>query len=346
MAETLRVALAGAGKAGSLLARAFHHHPRAAVTRICSGSDASARVLAGELGVHDFGSMYSDVAADPAVDAVVVASPNAFHCEQTVSALRAGKHVYCEKPMANSVAEAETMLAAASESGRTLMLGFTERFNQPVLEAKSRIEQGEIGQPVMLLARRCHPKFIVRGRSWLNDRETGGVINYVGTHNLDLVCWLLDSQPERIYAETGRLVLPPEQEFTDSAVMTLRFRNGAIATLYESFGYPDPYPAGCDRSLEILGTKGAMTIDLMRQPLSVFSPTGTSVGDAVTWPWSAGPPEGAVAAIVDHFVEAVLDSKPVLTSGAAGMQAMVLATAASRAGATGEVQVLGGRRGP
>jgi len=157
---------------------------------------------------------------------------------------------------------------------------------------------------------------------------------------------LLDSQPERIYAETGRLVLPPEQEFTDSAVMTLRFRNGAIATLYESFGYPDPYPAGCDRSLEILGTKGAMTIDLMRQPLSVFSPTGTSVGDAVTWPWSAGPPEGAVAAIVDHFVEAVLDSKPVLTSGAAGMQAMVLATAASRAGATGEVQVLGGRRGP
>jgi predicted dehydrogenase len=340
MTEKLAVAIAGAGKAGSLLALAFNHHPRAAVVRVCSGSDESARRLADELGVSAWGCDYDAVVADPAVDAVAVASPNAFHCRQTVEALGAGKHVYCEKPMANSVREAGEMRAAEEASGKTLMIGFTERFNQPVREAKARIDRGDIGRPVMALARRCHPRFVVRGRTWLNDRETGGVINYVGTHNLDLLCWLLDSRPERIYAEAGRLVLPPEQAFTDSAVMTLRFESGAIATLYETFGYPDPYPQGCDRNIEILGTEGVITIDLMRQPLNVFDASGLSIGDAVTWPWTEGPPQGAIAAIVDHFVEAVLDSKPVLTPGQAGMQAMMLAEAANRAAHTGEPQVL------
>lgn len=340
MDGTLKLAISGAGKAGTLLARALRQHPRAEVVRICSGSVASAETLAEELGVADFGNEYAHVAADPRVDAVVVASPNRFHCEQTVSALHAGKHVYCEKPMCNTRDEAREMLGAAAACGKVLMVGFTERFNQPFIEAKARIDRGEIGRPVMILARRCHPKFIVRGRDWLNDRETGGVVNYAGTHNLDLVCWLMGSEPIRLYAESGRLVLPAEQQFTDSAVMTLKFSNGSIAALYESFGYPDPYPQGCDRSIEVLGTAGCIKLDMMRQPLNVFSSGGYEVADALTWPWTSGEVEGAVRSIVSHFVAAVLDGMPVLTDGEAGMRALRLAEAANLAAATGCVQVL------
>ncbi|MCK5804477.1 MAG: Gfo/Idh/MocA family oxidoreductase [Lentisphaeria bacterium] len=340
MAAELRIALSGAGKAGTLLARAFHEHPRAEVVRICSGSVASAETLARELAIPDFGNDYKKTVDDSRIDAVVVASPDKFHCEQAVGALSAGKHVYCEKPMCNSVDEATQMLDAANRAEKTLMIGFTERFNQPMMEAKARIENGEIGRPVMILARRCHPKFIVRGREWLNDRETGGVINYAGTHNLDLVCWLMGSEPIRIHAEGGRLVLPPEQEFMDSAVMTLKFANGSIATLYESFGYPDPYPHGCDRSMEILGTEGCIKLDMMSQPLQVFTPKGHSIADALTWPWTAGDVEGAVARIVNHFIEAVLDGVPVSTPGESGLLAMRLAIAATRAATTGQTESL------
>ncbi|NQT91267.1 MAG: Gfo/Idh/MocA family oxidoreductase [Lentisphaerae bacterium] len=283
MSEPLRVCIVGAGKAGTNLAMALAECPDADVVRVVSRTETSARRLADALGIEPSGTDLAQALDDPTVDAVVVATPDKLHCEQAVAAAKAGKHVLCEKPMCRSVEEAQAMIEAARDARVTLMIGFTERFNQPCLEAKKRIEAGEIGDPVMILARRCHPKSLVRGRDWLNDDETGGVLCYAGTHNIDLICWYMDAKPTRVYAEMGQLVLKG-QDFTDCAAMTFRFDNGAVAVLYESFAYPDPYPHGVDRSVEILGTRGCLNLDLMQQPLHVHSGEGYSIGDAVTWP--------------------------------------------------------------
>jgi predicted dehydrogenase len=186
----------------------------------------------------------------------------------------------------------------------------------------------------MILARRCHPRSVLRGRKWVNDRETGGVLNYAGTHNIDLVCWFMSSKPVRVYAEMGQLVLEG-QDFTDSAVMTFLFENGGVAAMYESFGYPDPYPHGVDRSLEVLGKKGSLVVDLMRQPLAVHSSEGFQIHDAVTWPRVNGELRGALLTEVEHFVRAVREGRPVLTSGETGLRAVRLANAAREAFTTG-----------
>lgn len=334
MKDHLGVAIVGAGKAGTNLGTVLTVCPAAEVVRVVSRTEASARRLAERLGVDRFGTDLDEALEDGGVDAVVIATPDKFHCAQAVAAAKAGKHILCEKPMCNSEAEAETMIQAARDAGVTLMIGFSDRFNQPCLEAKERIDAGEIGEPVMILARRAHPKFIVRGRDWLNDTETGGVLNYAGTHNIDMICWFMNSRPVRVYAEMGRLVLEG-QDFTDSAVMTFRFENGGVGALYESFGYPDPYPHGVDRSIEVLGKKGRLLVDLMRQPLTINSETGFQVHDAMTWPMVEGKLGGALLAEAEHFVQAVAENRPVMTPGESGLRAIRLARAAHEAFRTG-----------
>jgi len=334
MDTPLGIAIVGAGKAGTNLAQAFAACPGAAVVRVVSRTDASARRLAEALGIDRCGTRLDEALADADVHAVVVATPDKLHAEQAIAAARAGRHVLCEKPMCRTEAEAEAMTAAASDAGVTLMVGFVERWNQPCVEAKARIDAGEIGTPVMILARRCHPKALVRGRDWLNDDETGGVLNYAGTHNIDLVCWLMADQPERVYAEMGQLVLEG-RNFTDCVVMTFRFARGGIATLYESFAYPHPYPHGVDRSVEVLGTEGALMVDFMRQPLAVHASEGYKLADSVTWPRRGAQLGGAIAAEAEHFVRAIREGTPVQTPGETGLLTIRLANAAREACRTG-----------
>jgi len=340
MNDTVNIAVVGAGKAGTGHALAFSGCPGARVVRIMSRTVESARRLARLCGAEATGTDLDEVCRDPGVDAVVVASPDRFHHGQVVAAARAGKHVLCEKPMCRDEADAVEMIRAAREAGVVLMVGLVERFNHPYSEAKRRIEAGEIGRPAMILARRCHRSSVIRGRGWVNDEETGGVLNYAGTHNIDLVCWLMGSEPARVYSESGRLVLDREQRFTDSVVMTIRFDGGGIGCLYESFGYPDAYPSSVDRSLEVLGDSGVLQVDLMSQPLTVITGRHVERADSLTWPLRGDRIGGAIRAQAEHFVACILEGGPVLTSGEAGLLSIRVASAAARAAETGQAQPL------
>jgi len=334
------IGIVGAGKAGGNFALALQGlAEQARIVGFCTAHGDTAREAArrfeAPLGTDKLGQLLGR----PDVDAVIVASPDRFHCEQVIAAAGAGKHVLCEKPMCRSVDEAERMIAACGEAGVILMVGFTDRFNHPCLEAKRRIDAGEIGKPRMILARRCHPRSVVRGRRWLNDRETGGVLNYAGTHNIDLICWYMGAAPQRVHGEMGQLVLSG-QDFTDCAVMTFLFPDGGIAALYETFAYPENYPHGVDRSLEILGRKGVITIDLMSQPLRIHTDGGCSLADSLTWPQGRRGLEGALRAEVEHFLDCIRENRQPMTGGEEGKLAIRIVAAARRASETGRAVLL------
>ncbi len=326
----VRVAVIGGGKAGRNLGVAFQVAENAEVKVFCTRHEQSAREAAEYCHVGRWTTDLASIMADDSIDAVVVASPDEFHCEQTVMAAQAKKHVLCEKPMCRSLAEADRMIDEAERNDVLLMVGFTERFCHPCTEAKKRIDEGEIGKPRMILARRCHPRSVIRDRVWLNDQETGGVLNYAGTHNIDLICWFMDSPPQRVYAEMGQLILTG-QNFTDCAVVTFKFPDGAIATLYETFAYPGKYPQSVDRNIEILGDQGVIHIDFMSQPLQVFSPARHQIVDSVTWPVVDGRIGGAILAEVEHFVKCILTGSRPLTTGFDGRMALQIALAAQEA---------------
>ena len=334
MTNIVRIGIIGCGKAGTNFALALLNCGSAEVRRVAARTEASAHKLAERLPTCAWTTDYHEVLTDGDIDGVIVATPDKLHCEMVMAAAQAGKHVLCEKPMCNSVDEADRMIAACRDAGVILMVGFTERYATPYQDAKRRIESGEIGEPKMILARRCHPKSIVRSRDWLNDSETGGVLNYAGTHNIDLICWLMNAPVRRVYAEMGQLVLEG-RDFTDSAVMTFLFENGAIATLYESFAYPSPYPHGVDRSIEVLGTRGVIRVDMMRQPVESIGEAGVMIGDSVTWPPAGQGLGGAIRAEAEHFVQCILTGAEPLSTGEDGRRAIALAQAAKQAARTG-----------
>jgi len=333
--EKLRIGIVGGGKAGRTFASAANASALAEVVTFCTTREKSAREAAKACGVPNWTADYESMLQERAIDAVIVASPDKFHCKQTVMAARAGKHVLCEKPMCRSLKEADQMIAAAKKNKVILMIGFTERYNHPCVDAKRRIDAGEIGTPKMILARRCHSRSVVRGREWLNDRETGGVLSFVGTHNIDLICWFMGRKPRRVYAEMGNLILK-DRKFTDCAVMTLKFEGGAVATLYETFSYPAAYPASVDRNLEILGDKGVIKLDFMSQPLTTFSEQGQQLGDSITWPIEERGVKGAALAELEHFVQCARENRTPLTPGESGKLALRIAEAARRAARTGK----------
>jgi len=330
------IGIVGAGKAGSNFARTLQGlSEQARIIGFCAAHSETAREAAGRFEAQLGTDNLSRLLRRADVDAVIVASPDRYHCEQVIAAAEAGKHVLCEKPMCRSVEEAERMITACRDNGVTLMVGFTDRFNQPCLEAKERIDAGEIGVPRMILARRCHPRSVVRGRQWLNDEETEGVLNYAGTHNIDLICWYMGGAPERVHGEMGQLILKG-QDFTDCAVMTFKFPDGGIAALYETFAYPENYPHGVDRSIEILGDRGVIKIDLMSQPLMIHTAQGYSLADSVTWPQSSRGLGGALQAEVEHFLQCIREGRKPMTGGEEGMLAIRIASAARRASESGQ----------
>jgi predicted dehydrogenase len=329
------IGIVGAGKAGSNFARVLQVlSEQARTVGFCTDHGKTAREAVrrfeAEIGTADL----SDLLGRADIQAVIVASPDRFHCKQVVAAAEAGKHVLCEKPMCRSVEEAERMIAACRDNGVVLMVGFTDRFNQPCLEARRRIDAGEIGVPRMILARRCHPRSVVRGRKWLNDAETGGVLNYAGTHNIDLICWYMGEAPERVHGEMGQLILDG-QDFTDCAVMTFKFPSGGIAALYETFAYPENYPHGVDRSVEILGDGGVIKIDLMSQPLKMHTAEGCSLADSLTWPQGPRGLDGALRAEVEHFLDCIREGREPMTGGEEGKLAIRIASAARLASESG-----------
>jgi predicted dehydrogenase len=334
------VGIVGAGKAGSNCARAIQGlGEQARVVGFCTVHVKTAREAARRFGAELGTENLSELLRRGEVNAVIVASPDRYHCEQVVAAAEAGKHVLCEKPMCRTVEEAERMIAACKDNGVILMVGFTDRFNQPCLEAKHRIDAGEIGTPRMILARRCHPRSVVRGRKWLNDRETGGVLNYAGTHNIDLICWYMDQPPERVHGEMGQLILSG-QDFTDCAVVTFKFPNGGIAVLYETFAYPENYPHGVDRSVEVLGERGVIKIDLMSQPMAIHTAAGYTVADSLTWPQSERGLDGALRAEIEHFLNCIREGRKPMTGGEEGRLAIRIAAAAREASETGRTVLL------
>jgi len=334
------VGIVGAGKAGSNFARGIQGlGEQARAAGFCTAHGKTAREAAHRFGAELGTENLSELLRREGVDAVIVASPDRYHCEQVVAAAEAGKHVLCEKPMCRTVEEAERMIAACKDNGVILMVGFTDRFNQPCLEAKHRIDAGEIGTPRMILARRCHPRSVVRGRKWLNDLETGGVLNYAGTHNIDLICWYMGRPPERVYGEMGQLILSG-QDFTDCAVVTFKFPNGGIAVLYETFAYPENYPHGVDRSVEVLGERGVIKIDLMSHPMEIHTAAGYTVADSLTWPQSERGLDGALRAEIEHFLNCIREGRQPMTGGQEGKLAIRIAAAAREASETGRTVLL------
>lgn len=191
------------------------------------------------------------------LDAVAVLTPSGMHADHAVSTLRAGKHAIVEKPMALTLADADRMVTAAREAKRHLLVVKQNRFNVPVIKAREALDAGRFGQLVLgtVRVRWCRDQQYYDQDSWRGTwAMDGGVVANQASHHVDMLQWFM-GPVQSVHARSLRALVNIEAE--DTAVATVRFRNGAVGVI-EATGATRP--KDLEGSLSILGSGGSVEI--------------------------------------------------------------------------------------
>jgi len=261
------------------------------------------------------------------LDGIVVTSENIHHRALVELAAAAGvTAILCEKPLATTVEDAKAMIAACEAKGVRLATAFPCRYSPAFVRIQEQVESGAIG--TVLAIRGTN-----RGRNpggWFVDPALSGggaVIDHT-VHVADLNRVLLGTEATEVYAETGNGF--NHQEWEDSGFLTINYANGVFATLDTSWSRPKTFPTWGDVTLQVVGTKGVLDLDLFAQSLAHYDDTSGSVG----WPgWGSNIDAGLIA---DFVKLAAGEDVPRIATGVDGLRALEVALAAYRSAEAGE----------
>jgi scyllo-inositol 2-dehydrogenase (NAD+) len=328
MKSHVGIGLIGCGRAGRVHGRNFAGRISGARLVAVADSDREASSTAGrDFGVARCSTDYRDVIGDPAVDAVVVVTPTSLHYDIVIEAAAAGKHVLCEKPMALTVAQCRSMIEAVERAGVKLQIGFMRRFDAGFRAARAAIQEGLIGDVVLVKSLTHGPSVPQR---WMFDvAASNGPLAEVNSHDIDTLRWFTGSEVAEVYALAGNYRCPEARQefpdFYDNVVLTARLRNGSQGIIEGavsvSYGY--------DARAEILGTRGVLFVGtLAENSVTVCSPT-VQVQSPVVKSWRTlftDAYEGEDQA----FVDAIREDREPEVSGLDGLRAVEVVNAGNR----------------
>jgi predicted dehydrogenase len=249
-----RVALFGCGWIQGFHARGVLAHGDELVA-VANHREATARAFAEEFDIARVTTDWESLAADPDIDAVVVATPNALHAPQTIALLEQGKHVLVEKPMGTSVAECDAMIEASETSGAALMVAHCWRFREEVIALRDRIATGDLGEVVKTRGYGVHAGWGPSG--WFTDPALagGGALVDMGVHAIDTARFLLgDPLPGRVCAAIGTRYAEGRYAVDDDGIVLIGWSNGTNSVV-ES-GWWQPHLGGLEADTEVYGTRG------------------------------------------------------------------------------------------
>jgi UDP-N-acetyl-2-amino-2-deoxyglucuronate dehydrogenase len=231
----VRIALVGCGKVAGVHADALAAVPEAEFVAACDISAERASAFAAKHRVRPFSDL-GTMLRDAAPEAVIIGTPHPLHAEAAVRAAEAGVHVLVEKPLAATLADADAMLAAARKSGVTLGVISQRRFYEPVRRMKRAIDEGKIGAPALgvFIQYSWRDAAYYTSDPWRGqwDTEGGGVLVNQSPHQLDILLWLMGPAAEvsGYWANLNH----PTVEVDDTAVASIRFRNGGVGSIITS----------------------------------------------------------------------------------------------------------------
>ena len=248
------VGVIGTGRIGKLhIEHLAQSIPEAELIAICSLDPADIESLAKQFDIPKTTMDYTALLADPRINAVLVASSTDTHVEMSQAAAKAGKHVFCEKPISLDLEQIDETLAIVEKAGVKFQVGFNRRFDASFARIRQAVASGEIGEPhiMRITSRDPSPPPIEY------VKVSGGIFLDMTIHDFDMARYLIGDEVVEVYATGGVRVDPKIGEVgdIDTTVITLRFQNGVIATIDNSreavYGY--------DQRVEVFGSKGMVT---------------------------------------------------------------------------------------
>jgi myo-inositol 2-dehydrogenase / D-chiro-inositol 1-dehydrogenase len=256
----LRVGIAGLGRLGKRHAEQLARRtPGAQLVAACSPIAAELAWAHEHFGVTTLHPDFSAFVLDPQLDAVVLVTPTTLHAEQTIAALKAGKHVFVEKPLSLDVAACERVEAVARQHPELVaMVGFVRRFDPSYVQAHADIEAGSIGRPFLVRSQTCD----------MNDPDgffvqfapsSGGIFMDCSVHDIDLARWMLGHPRATRAFASGTIALHPglaECGDVDNGLAIVEFEGGARAMLYAS----RTMAHGHETTTDVIGTAGMLSV--------------------------------------------------------------------------------------
>ena len=315
----LRIALLGAGRIGKVHARAIADDPDAELACVADPVPEAADALARAFGcpVSDVDSI--EIASD--IDAVAICTPTDTHADLIECFARAGKAIFCEKPIDLSLERVRQCLTVVEKTGATLMIGFNRRFDPNFAAAKKAIDEGEVGDIEMMQVTSRDPA--APPASYI--ASSGGIFRDMTIHDFDMARFILGEEPVSVYATASAITDPQIGELGDhdSVSAILMTASGKHCTISNSrratYGY--------DQRLEVLGAAGSVSVENQR-PVSIEVATATGYTKPPLHDFFMTRYRDAYAAEIAAFVKAVNSGTPPSPNGHDGLVALAIAEAA------------------
>ncbi len=320
----INIGIIGAGRIGQLHAsNLVHHIHNANVVAITDVNEAAARQTAADLQIPNIVSSHDDLLARSDVDAVLICSSTDTHAGFIEAAARAGKHIFCEKPIAFDLSEIDRALETVAKAGVKLQIGFNRRFDANAQRMKAGIDAGEVGQVhrLHIISRDPSPPPITY------VSRSGGMFVDMTIHDFDMARFLMGCEATEIYTVAGVMVNPEigEAGDVDTAVITMKFENGAIVTIDNSreavYGY--------DQRIEVFGSGGSLESSNL-QPDHVTRRSSKAVSNAKPLYFFLERYNQSFVVELQSFVDAVAGDTAVPVSGIDGRVPVVMGLAARR----------------
>jgi myo-inositol 2-dehydrogenase/D-chiro-inositol 1-dehydrogenase len=344
MSQKVRVGIIGSQFISSIHVEALKPCTAAEIVAVASPSKDNARNFAKKHGIPNHFIDYRKLLKMDEVDMVILGVPNDIHCQVTVDAAAAGKHIVLEKPMCLNLAEADRMIAACERAKVKLMYAEELCFAPKYVRLKQLLDSGALGEPVLLKQSEKHDGPHA-AHFWDVNRSGGGVTMDMGCHAIEFFRWMLGRAPiKSVYAQMGTQVYKDKTRGDDNSILILEFANGVVAMAEESW----TKLGGMDDRAEVHGSKGVAYADLLHgNSIETYSAVGydyavEKAGSTVGWSftmyeeiWNYG-----FVHELAHFVDCVQHDKQPLVTGQDARAVLEVLFAAYESARTGSKVML------
>ncbi len=327
--KQLNIGIIGAGRIGKVHMQSITYNvPSAKVLGITDVFKDGLQELADKYGIEKVYGDYKEMLADKEIDAVLVCSSTDTHADISIEAAKAGKHVFCEKPVDLTPEKVQAVIDAVAEAGVKLQVGFNRRFDHNFAHVRSLINEGKVGnlELIKITSRDPEPP------SAEYAAVSGGMFLDMTIHDFDMARFLAGSDVTEVYANATCLVDPAigQAGDVDTAIINLKFENGALGVIDNSrraaYGY--------DQRIEVFGSLGAaMASNDTPTNVTVMNENGVTTDKPLYFFL-----ERYMQSFRDEmiqFVDAVQNDKPTPTTGVDGLNSILVALAAKKSVAEG-----------
>lgn len=312
--EKIRMGIVGAGVWGETHAGIYNEHQFAEAVAICDSNREKAEKLAAKFGIKEVYTDYKEMAQKASCDAIAIVTPDFLHADIAIACANAGKHLLIEKPLATTRDDVYRMMDAFDKNRVRVMVDLHNRWNPAINATKQEIDAGTLGKPYSAYGRLNDVKWVAT--DMLSWAAKSSILWFLGSHSLDTLRWLMDSDVERVYAVSKKGVLKElGVDVPDMYLTTLEFKNGCIAQMENGWITPNANTCINDYKFTILGTDGMVNIDCSsHNMIQMVTDSKVTTPDILVKNKIAGRVKGFAYESIRSFIDRLIDGQDFLVS--------------------------------